>query len=666
MSRLELVQAWQEKIPADQTARIGHKGSGIFRLQLTPDDRYALTLNFQYRELIVWDFQTGERVFSRSWGGYDKVRDLYLTPDGNYAVVIGETGGIVPLFPGLPDPPKLVAREDYAIVNARSQRAISSNGRQAHVWDFKKQYFTVKLEIPAIHRDNDTWDPLRIQSISEDGRYGSGMFDFHVLIWDLESGKVLWHRDFGKQAPNQTIFTPDGQQIVLKFMSRIETWRWGTNQMDGPAFDTIAGRRLHSLTFTPDGKDLITGADNGTIQVWDWLNSRLKQTLIRHRQEIQCLAVSSNGEYLASTSEDTTLRKWHLASGKQVFATLRNTKALKPLAIDPEGRFIVCPYGYDKATLAIYDIAHGTLQRILQGHEGDINAIDFLSEGRLVSASDDHTLRIWNLESGTCLQTLSDEHTDKVQAVVAVPKPDRAVSAGADGRIIRWNVSTGRPVRPPLTYAVPTRWYEQYVSLDQRGHFALTNKAYSDNPERGNPVLLDLESGRELFTWDYTLTGGGHVGGMLSPGGRWLIQPFGWNKLKIIHIATKRMTQVQVGDDDQTRVGQYSCFTPDEKKLVCSCDSRVIVIDLQSGTFQFAPVQAPKSISAIAVSPDGRLGALATNENIQIWDLSSGDVLASLDLGHSSTLKFDSHNRYLVTGGYDTPLCCFQLRRLAD
>ena len=93
MSKLELVQTWQAEIPTEQAARIGYDGSGIFRLQLTPDDRYAVTLNYQYRELIVWDFATGQRVSRHDWRGYDKVRDLYLTPDGKYAVVIGETGG---------------------------------------------------------------------------------------------------------------------------------------------------------------------------------------------------------------------------------------------------------------------------------------------------------------------------------------------------------------------------------------------------------------------------------------------------------------------------------------------------------------------------------------------------------------------------------------------
>lgn len=663
MNEVQLVRAWQAKIHPEQEARVGYRDSGIFRLQLTPDDRYALTLNFQYRKLIVWDFQTGKRLLSRDWGGYDKVRDLYLTPDGNYAVVIGETGGVVPLFPDLPDPPKLLPREDYAVVNARSGRAISSNGRQARVWDFEKQYFTVTLQIPPIHRKDDTWAPLGIHSISEDGKYGSGMFDFHALIWDLEDGKVLWHHDFSQRPPNQRIFfTPDGQQIVITFMSRIETWRWNTDQMDGPAFDTHAGTRLHRPVFTPDGQTLITGADNGTIEVWDWSSGRLKKTLAGHRHNIQCLAVSADGEYLASTSEDSTLRKWHLASGQQVFSTLRAAQNPELLAIDPEGHFFICQYGRDGATLAVCDLASGTVQRILKGHQGDINAIDFLADGRLISGSDDHTLRVWNLESGTCLQTLSGEHTDKVKAVVAVAKPDRAVSAGADGRIVRWNLSTGRPVRPPLTNMPPSRQHEQFVFIDKRGHFAMINRARPTDPAHGDPILIDLTNGNEKFTW-YSL----HINGMLSPSGRWLIQPRSFNTLKIIHIGTQKIIQVQI-EGEQTRLGQHWCFTPDEKKLICSCNHQVIVIDLDSGDYRFAPVQGtpsrPLSIHAIAISPDGQLGVLAADESIQIWEIQSEKVLGSVNTGIVFTVALDPRNRYLVVGGYTEPMHCFELRVL--
>jgi len=657
MTKLELVQAWQAEMPAEQASRVGYKDSGIFHLQLTPDDRYALTLNFQYRELIVWDFQTGQRLFSRDWRGYNKVRDLYLTPDGNYAVVIGETGGVVPLSPGLPDPPKLLPREDYAIVNARSKRAISSNGRQARVWDFEKQYFTVTLEIPAIHRDDDTWDPLRIHSISNNGKLGSGMFDNHVLIWDMESGKVLWHWDFGKQAPNQTLFTPDEQQIVLKFISRLETWRWSTDRMDGPAFNTHAGRRLHSPVFTPDGQTLITGSDDGTIQVWDWPNGYLKQVLAGHRHQIKCLSVSADGEYLASTGEDTTLRKWHILSGKQVFSTLRDTKQPEPTAIDPSGRYVICPYGCDKATLAIYDLANGILQRILKDHDGDINAMDFLSKGRLVSASDDHTLRIWNLESGECLQTLSGVHTSRVQAVVVIPNHDQVVSAAADGRIIRWDLATGLPARPPLGYTLPTSWTKQYLFMDQRGHWATIYKAGA-NDEQTVPILLDLESGRELPT---------DGRGVLSPSGHWLINM--WDHIKITNLNTQKSTIYKIGG----RLGDLWCFTPDEQALVSTYElGKIVLIDLKSGAYRFPNVKPAATrpgnrITALALSPDGQLGAIATDESVRIWDISTGEELVSLNAGQIFfTLVFDPHNRYLLAGGYNIPLCCFELRALSD
>lgn len=679
MSKLELVQAWHTESPIEQTARMGHQDSGIFRMQLTPDDRYAVTLNYQYRELIVWDFATGQRVKRYDWRGYDKVHDLYLTPDGKYAVVLGETGGVVSIDPAQPNPGLVYKFMDdqgqthqllcweYAIVSARSQRAISGNGRAARTWDFEKEYFTAELEIPTIHRDNDTWNPLHLKAISNDGKYGSGMFDFHLLIWDLENGKVLWHRDFSKQPPYQIIFTPDGEQVVLKFMSRLETWRWSTNQMDGPAFDAPAATSFHNLVFTPDWQTLITGADNGTIHIWDWPSGRLKQTLVGHRYSISCLAVSSDGEYLASASSDTTLRKWHLASGKQVFSTLRAGTKTKPLAIDPDGRYLISPYGCDGATLAIYDLASGTLQRTLQGHQGDINTIAFLSEGRLISASDDHTLRIWNLESGTCLQTLSGEHTDRVQAVVSIPDRNQVISAASDGRIITWDLSTSRPVRPLLSFAPPTSPTEQYMFIDRRGHFAVVNKANSEDKRNGTPILLDLESGREseLRT---RLPGFRNGGGMLSPGGQWLVQTMP-NQLMITNLASQQAIRYSING----RLGDLWCFSSDEQTLITTHElTKIVLIDLKSGAYRFPNIKPAKTeqgnhITALALSPDGRQGAIGVDNSIRVWELSSGEELAALDFGQNIyTLAFDPYNRYLLVGGNNTPLCCFELRGLID
>ncbi len=92
----------------------------------------------------------------------------------------------------------------------------------------------------------------------------------------------------------------------------------------------------------------------------------------------------------------------------------------------------------------------GPLIRTLEGHTHGVHAVAMLDEKRVVSASRDHTLRVWDLDSGETIRTL-EGHTSGVQAV-AVLDDQRVVSASSDQTLRVWDVESGRrafPARPP-------------------------------------------------------------------------------------------------------------------------------------------------------------------------------------------------------------------------
>ena len=62
---------------------------------------------------------------------------------------------------------------------------------------------------------------------------------------------------------------------------------------------------------------------------------------------------------------------------------------------------------------------------------------------RAISASDDHTLRLWDLESGQCLHTY-EEHTREVTAVAISPDGKRALSASKDNTLRLWDLINGQ------------------------------------------------------------------------------------------------------------------------------------------------------------------------------------------------------------------------------
>ncbi|MGI0499338.1 WD40 repeat domain-containing protein [Limnospira platensis] len=97
-------------------------------------------------------------------------------------------------------------------------------------------------------------------------------------------------------------------------------------------------------------------------------------------------------------------------------------------------------------TLKLWDLEQGRELATLSGHSGWVNAVAIAPDGkRAVSASDDKTLKLWDLEQGRELATLSG-HSGWVNAVAIAPDGKLAVSASDDETLKLWDLATGRAI----------------------------------------------------------------------------------------------------------------------------------------------------------------------------------------------------------------------------
>jgi WD40 repeat protein len=217
---------------------------------------------------------------------------------------------------------------------------------------------------------------------------------------------------------------------------------------------------IESLTFTPDGKQVVTASVDKLIRVWDWQTGQTIRTFRGqvgpgHEGKIYTMALSPDGRWLAAggwmhqqcRGRCGEVRLYDFAAGKLVALLKGHTDVVDSLAFSPDSKQLVAGGGFGDPTAIIWDVESRQLVRRLVGHKNEIYSVAFTPDGtRVVTGSYDTTVKIWSVADGKEIATLTG-HNAKVFRV-AVSPVDGTIASGSDnGEIRLWDGRTGAPIR---------------------------------------------------------------------------------------------------------------------------------------------------------------------------------------------------------------------------
>ncbi len=263
----------------------------------------------------------------------------------------------------------------------------------------------------------------------------------------------------------------------------------------------------------------------------------------------------------------------------------------------------------------------GRLIRTLQGHSDWVNAVAVTPDGfRAISASDDRTVKVWDLLSG--IEVLSFEgHQDFVTSVAVTPDGQRAITGSEDQAIEVWDLATGDEVWCLDEHAGGVR----AVAVTADGRLAASAS------EDGTLRLWDLANGLSVCKLE------GHAGWVravaVMPNCRYAISGSDDQTLKVWDLSNAQTLQTLKGHSSAVSA---VAVTPDGRHVVsASEDGTIKVWDFVAGSIIRTMSGHSGRVRAVAVAPDGRRVLSASDDQtVKVWDLTTGQEVFTLT-GHS-------------------------------
>ena len=404
-------------------------------------------------------------------------------------------------------------------------------------------------------------------------------------------------------------FHPNGNILVSSGVDKaLCVWHCGTGERLQQQFvENVA----LTVAFDPVGRRWITGHRNGQIYCWAVMpdgQPHLKTPLTcwtAHPSAIWSLAVGSS--YWVTRGENGELRGWDGDTDALRMTFPQQSGRIRAIAVNAEADCIAITADGEDSSIQLWQGSTGTLRATLYGHDAAVQSLGFHpSKPWLISVAHDGTIRVWNIETESCLTILHSSGSQRLEVMALAG--DRLIVGGKDQTLQFWDIATERCLRSLQGFVCGTK--------------AL---AFADG---GNTLL---SSGLDHYIWQWDLR------------------------------SSPSATPPQALQGHRSNVWAIAVGTAGQRQYLASGDygGTVRLWELKTQQIRHCWTAHPDRIRAIAVAHHREWVATASTDGvIKLWDAATGHCLRTLQghCGAVQSLGFLTHTDQLVSCGNDGTL----------